>query len=475
MGYNEHYRKWHNHEDPDYIKYMQRKFARALEGQLPISKDASILEIGCANGMALYTLQQMGYRNMMGIEIDDELADIARNFGLTVLNEDGIEFLKATEKKFDLIYLFDVLEHVALEEIPTFLKGLYDSLNENGRLVIITPNATSLVGSYFRYIDWTHTTSFTPTSIMYLLESSGFDKVVITDDSIIEHAQRTDYADEESYIWAKGQSEKARFYEAFARGLLVATFGNSPYNKLVAPNMKVVGVKQSSTIEARTCTHLNTDELPVFDFHSWVNQIQSVQSSQSETLTASIAEASKRVEELQYFRNEVKMIEQLALEAQHNSQRLEEKVIESIHSSDEAAILNSFDLENLKSQFGGMEHRLKQATSMIAEQREFIINLYRRQATHRSLLGKIKKRLLSRKLKVTVEQSGLFDSNYYLEMYPDVKSSNLDPISHFILFGAVEGRNPSVNFNTDEYILTHPDMISSGMNPIIHAVKSSRY
>lgn len=43
----------------------------------------------------------------------------------------------------------------------------------------------------------------------------------------------------------------------------------------------------------------------------------------------------------------------------------------------------------------------------------------------------------------------LFDDGFYLDTYPDVKSSGIPPLLHFLMFGEKEGRNPSRYFDTN--------------------------
>ena len=48
-----------------------------------------------------------------------------------------------------------------------------------------------------------------------------------------------------------------------------------------------------------------------------------------------------------------------------------------------------------------------------------------------------------RRAMATVRRSGLFDASWYLEHYPDVAQAGIDPIKHYVLFGAREGRLPN--------------------------------
>jgi len=50
----------------------------------------------------------------------------------------------------------------------------------------------------------------------------------------------------------------------------------------------------------------------------------------------------------------------------------------------------------------------------------------------------------------------LFDAKYYLESYPDVAASGVDPFWHFVRRGAFEGRNPCPLFDTNFYLSQCP-------------------
>jgi hypothetical protein len=62
----------------------------------------------------------------------------------------------------------------------------------------------------------------------------------------------------------------------------------------------------------------------------------------------------------------------------------------------------------------------------------------------------------------------LFDRDWYLQQYPDVKESEIDPYHHYLRHGAREGRNPNPRFDTDWYLSQNPDVRESGLNPLVH-------
>ncbi|WP_298036021.1 class I SAM-dependent methyltransferase [uncultured Desulfuromonas sp.] len=70
-----------------------------------------------------------------------------------------------------------------------------------------------------------------------------------------------------------------------------------------------------------------------------------------------------------------------------------------------------------------------------------------------------------------IEESDLFDKPWYLEHYPDVAEKGLDPIKHYICFGASEGRDPGPDFDTEGYLEQYPDVSESGINPLAHYIQ----
>ena len=75
-----------------------------------------------------------------------------------------------------------------------------------------------------------------------------------------------------------------------------------------------------------------------------------------------------------------------------------------------------------------------------------------------------------RRWKKIIEKSGLFDTKYYLFTYPDVRSNDVDPIMHYLRFGAKEGRNPSSEFDTGFYYRRNPDVLIEKINPLVHYI-----
>ena len=67
-----------------------------------------------------------------------------------------------------------------------------------------------------------------------------------------------------------------------------------------------------------------------------------------------------------------------------------------------------------------------------------------------------------------IRASGLFDAEWYLTQYPDVEILGMDPVEHYLLYGAALGRNPSPGFDTTRYLESHPELLDGEVNPLVH-------
>jgi len=112
---------------------------------------------------------------------------------------------------------------------------------------------------------------------------------------------------------------------------------------------------------------------------------------------------------------------------------------------------------------------LKQVTSSFAWRMitpvRAISNIYREKRTGHKKEADIN---------LAIRNSGLFDAEWYANRYPDVVREGIDPVEHYLLHGASEGRNPSSAFDTLFYLKNNPDVAKSGMNPLLHFIWHGR-
>ena len=87
--------------------------------------------------------------------------------------------------------------------------------------------------------------------------------------------------------------------------------------------------------------------------------------------------------------------------------------------------------------------------------------------------AKVRRRLRLVKGARTIRSSGLFDANFYLKRYPDVAAVGIDPVWHYLLWGASEGRDPHPDFDTSVYVESHPEIACSDDNPLVHYLQGA--
>jgi glycosyltransferase involved in cell wall biosynthesis len=68
--------------------------------------------------------------------------------------------------------------------------------------------------------------------------------------------------------------------------------------------------------------------------------------------------------------------------------------------------------------------------------------------------------------------SRLLDAEWYQSRYPDIAAANLDPLDHFIRYGAAERRDPNRFFDSAWYIEHNPDVAASGLDPLRHYLRA---
>ena len=75
---------------------------------------------------------------------------------------------------------------------------------------------------------------------------------------------------------------------------------------------------------------------------------------------------------------------------------------------------------------------------------------------------------------VTQTITGAFDADCYLGRNPDVRAAGVDPLQHWAVVGAFEGRDPNRWFDTQVYIRDNPDVDAMGLNPLWHYLVQGR-
>ncbi|WP_171181798.1 bifunctional 2-polyprenyl-6-hydroxyphenol methylase/3-demethylubiquinol 3-O-methyltransferase UbiG [Ruegeria sp. HKCCD8929] len=110
--------------------------ASLIEPMLEKSSNPTILEAGCGSGGNLSMLRRFG--KLDAFEFDDAAREAARQkSGLDIRFGALPEQLPFTEQQYDLIGLFDVLEHIEADDAS--LRALAERLDTGGRMIVTVP------------------------------------------------------------------------------------------------------------------------------------------------------------------------------------------------------------------------------------------------------------------------------------------------------------------------------------------------
>lgn len=142
-----------------------------------LRQHGSLLDVGCATGLFLNEMRRYGRWRLAGIEIAPDAAAYARErFYLDVFNGQ-IEDAPWPDNSFDVITLWDVLEH--LPDPAGALRRLSKLLTDQGVLVVSVPNLDSfdayIFGRYWTGLDAPrHFWVFRKQDMVRLLENTGY-------------------------------------------------------------------------------------------------------------------------------------------------------------------------------------------------------------------------------------------------------------------------------------------------------------
>jgi len=168
-------------------KYIQEKeeriksFERVARKCEKITNGGNVLDIGCFCGYFLKALSNNKWR-CFGVELSKWGCNyIKKNFGLEIFNGNLFQ-ANYPDKYFDLITMWDVLEHLYNPK-ETFSE-INRILQDNGILCFVVPNINSLMARIFRSKWWSliqpHVYYFTPHTIKEMLHKTGF-RIIKTD------------------------------------------------------------------------------------------------------------------------------------------------------------------------------------------------------------------------------------------------------------------------------------------------------
>src|SRR5690606_21088031 len=89
------------------------------------------------------------------------------------------EWFDGSKGPWDVIFMFDILEHMTKDEAFRVLLSARKSLSDNGVLFVRIPNAGGLYGNFVFQTDLTHEFTTSEYGLKTLLETAGFSDVQV--------------------------------------------------------------------------------------------------------------------------------------------------------------------------------------------------------------------------------------------------------------------------------------------------------
>lgn len=162
---------------------------RLVQQFFPSDRESSIVDLGCGSGALILLLQQIGYLNLLGVETSPSQVAFAQQLGVrSILLGDIIPFLRGSVSQiFDVVVLFDALEHFCKDEVLDIMDQSYRVLRPGGRLILHVPNAEGIFGSRIFWSDFTHEMAFTPEGLRQLTCAAGFSSIEVSEDHPVVH------------------------------------------------------------------------------------------------------------------------------------------------------------------------------------------------------------------------------------------------------------------------------------------------
>ena len=169
-GYPTSHLEWHKNESDFYNRIYQK----GLDQIIPATPGTKLLDIGCSSGYFLSLATEQGLETF-GIEPNRSESDYAIENGIKVIGSTISDL--HTDTKFDVITLWDVLEHI--RGPVNYLREVRKFLNPNGVVFVQVPSSDSLAARVMRdacnmFDGIEHLTLFSARSVDIAFSNAGY-------------------------------------------------------------------------------------------------------------------------------------------------------------------------------------------------------------------------------------------------------------------------------------------------------------
>lgn len=161
------------------IRERVRYYLPFFTASEPAQPAGEIVDIGCGRGEFLDVCREEGIR-CCGVDVNEDMVRHCRAKGHRVERGDAVGYLQGVrDGSLRGIMACHVIEHLPPAAVLTFLRLCVRKLAPGGRLVIETPNPSSVFGLSMFYRDFTHERPIHPSTLKFLLRELGMQEVEV--------------------------------------------------------------------------------------------------------------------------------------------------------------------------------------------------------------------------------------------------------------------------------------------------------
>lgn len=166
----------------DEVDNLSTTYLNALKQILSkLSIEVKILEIGCGNGFLLSSLNNIGFKNVFGVEPSNDSINKADIFIKKRIKHSIFKNGLFPNNTFSLICFFQTLDHIP--DPNNFLQICYKLLKKDGFIVGFNHNAGSISAKLLRekspIIDIEHTYLYDKQTIRMLFKKNNFTDILV--------------------------------------------------------------------------------------------------------------------------------------------------------------------------------------------------------------------------------------------------------------------------------------------------------
>ncbi len=150
--------------------------AEIKKSQAVLPPQSRVLEIGFGNGAFLAYGNKRQWE-VHGTEINPELVRRAQESGFRAVETGDLQAF--SDKYFDLVVAFDVLEHIPREKLASFLTEIKRVMKDGAVFIARFPNGDSPIGMPYQHGDPTHMTTIGSSQARFFANMLGVELLYI--------------------------------------------------------------------------------------------------------------------------------------------------------------------------------------------------------------------------------------------------------------------------------------------------------